>query len=189
MSFVTYDKIPYSDKKFLHEKQSDGIARCTSMPIPPLTRLGILPAGLHDTMPHEIEKRFGRFNGSNMRMRLFGRLVRFLEAVRRWGNVEEILVGGSFITEKQRPTDIDIILVYRADFDLRSTVRPEERNFINRRRAKRAHTIALLSGFDVVAVTADSPERQEWLGYFSADARTGLQGKGLLRIRFIGVPK
>jgi len=146
------------------------------MPIPQLDDRGVLPEGLHDATVEEIERRFGTFNGSDMRVHLFQRLVAFLQVVRRWGNADEILIDGSFVTDKQRPTDIDIILVYRRGFDLQSEVRPEEYSLINKTRAKR------MWGFDVKPVTADSPEKDKWMGYFSRDTRTGVEGKGLLRI-------
>jgi hypothetical protein len=147
------------------------------MPIPEFTEQGVLPEGFHDTNLEQIEDRLGRFNGSDLRVELFRRFRLFMQEVRFWGNVEEIMIDGSFVTNKQRPSDVDIILVYRADFDLASEVRPQEYNLISRKRAKRIY------GFDVIAVTAHSPEREKWLGYFSNDTRTGLQNKGLLRLR------
>lgn len=146
------------------------------MPIPAFIAQGTLPQGLHDSTLEEIEDRFGEFNGSDVRVRLFQRLRLFLQEVRFWGNADEVLIDGSFVTDKQRPTDIDIILVYRGDFDLASEVQPQEYNLINRKRAKRVY------GFDIFAVAANSPEREKWVSYFSQDTRTGLQGKGLLRI-------
>jgi Family of unknown function (DUF6932) len=147
------------------------------MPIPDLTAQEVLPEGLHEATLEEIEGRFGRFSESDRRVGLFGRLRQFVRAVQFWGNAEEILVDGSFVTGKPRPTDIDIILVYRENFDFGSDVRPEEYNIINKKRARVTY------GFDVVAVASSSPERGRWLAYFAADTRTGLRGKGLLRIR------
>ena len=147
------------------------------MAIPGLTENGTLPEGLHDTTLEEIEREFGSFNGSDVRVRLFEQLRVFCREVRFWGNAAEILVDGSFTTNKQKPTDIDIILVYKGDFDLQSQVQPLEYKLINRKRARRAW------GFDVIAVTADSPEREKWVRYFSRDTRTGLEGKGLIRIQ------
>jgi hypothetical protein len=146
------------------------------MPIPPLDVRGVLPEGLHDATDDEIEIQFGSFNGSDVRVRLFERLTSFLAAVRFWGNADEILIDGSFVTSKQRPTDIDIILVYRRDFNLQSEVRPQEYNLVNKTRARRVW------GFDIKPVTADSPARDAWIGYFSKDTRSGLEGKGLVRI-------
>lgn len=146
------------------------------MPIPDFDGEGVLPAGLHDATLGEIEERFGSFNGSDVRVQLFERLVRFLEAVGRWGNVDEVLIDGSFATRKERPSDIDIILVYRAGFDFGSEVVPEEYNLINRKRARRTY------GFDVIPVAADSSEREKWLGYFGADTKSGVRSKGLVRV-------
>lgn len=147
------------------------------MPIPALTENGALPEGLHDATLEEIEHTFGSFNGSDVRVRLFEQLRAFCQEVRFWGNAAEILIDGSFTTNRQRPGDVDIILVYRADFDLQSQVQPLEYRLINRKRARRAW------GFDVIPVTANSPERDKWVRYFSRDTRTDLQGKGLLRVQ------
>lgn len=147
------------------------------MAIPQLTADGNLPEGLHDATLAEIEQTFGSFNGSEVRVRLFERLQEFFTAVAQWGNAAEILLDGSFTTSKQRPEDIDIILVYRADFDLQSQVQPMEYRLINRKRARRAW------GFDVIPATANSAEREKWIDYFSKDTRTGLHSKGLIRIQ------
>ena len=146
------------------------------MPIPDMNG-GILPRGIHDATMAEVEQRFGIFNGSDVRVRLFERLTHFVREVGFWGNADEILIDGSFVSEKQRPTDIDIILVYRRDFDLGSEVRPQEYSLVSKKRAKRVW------GFDVIPVIADSQERDKWIGYFSRDTRTGIENKGMVRIR------
>lgn len=146
------------------------------MPIPELTAAGVLPAGIHEATLAEVEAQFGMFNGSDERVRLFQRFEQFIQDVHFWGNVEEILVDGSFVTSKQRPSDIDLILVYRADFDLGSQVRPQEYNLINKKRARRVY------GFDVFPVPSGSIEREKWVSYLSEDTRSGQEGKGLLRV-------
>lgn len=147
------------------------------MPIPQLTSEGFLPPGIHDATLQELEDRFGRFQGSDKRPELFRSLAAFVREVRTWGNAEEILVDGSFVSAETRPSDIDLILVYRADFDFSAPVRPAEYNLLSRRRARRAY------GFDVIPVLANSATRDQWIAYFSEDPRCGCTAKGLVRIR------
>jgi len=68
------------------------------MPIPPFNPDGLLPVGIHECTIDELKVRFGGFQGSDQRPRLFARLEGFLAEVRAAGLVRSILVDGSFVT-------------------------------------------------------------------------------------------
>lgn len=79
------------------------------MSLPPLdVTTGYLPAGVHQAALEEIEDRFG---GSYGRKQLLAGLRHVVEQLRALG-VVEIWVDGSFVTDKARPKDVEV--VYKA---------------------------------------------------------------------------
>ena len=85
------------------------------MPIPDLNEDGLLPEGIHEASLEEVRERFGRFQRTDRRPELFSKLALFLTEVRACGLVEAVIVDGSFVTAKDEPSDIDLILVLRSD--------------------------------------------------------------------------
>ena len=87
------------------------------MPIPTLDTDGLLPAGIFDCTLAELRERFGRFQVSDQRTRLFARLEELVAAMQRSGLFEALLVDGSFVTAKPAPNDIDLVAVLRPGHD------------------------------------------------------------------------
>jgi hypothetical protein len=81
---------------------------------------GDLPAGVHSASLAEIEKCFGRFTNSDQRIRPFSRLNDLVDMAKSSGIVERMLIGGSFVTTKAKPNDIDIVIVISKDVDFDS---------------------------------------------------------------------
>lgn len=77
------------------------------MPIPELNQNGLLPTGVHDCTLAEIA---GFFGANAHRKRLCQNLVACLEQDIRPLFSHPILVDGSFVTDKDEPEDIDIVL-------------------------------------------------------------------------------
>ena len=77
------------------------------MPIPELNQNGLLPRGVHDCTLAEIA---GVFGANEHRRRLCQNLVACLEQEIRPLFAYPILVDGSFVTDKDEPEDIDIVL-------------------------------------------------------------------------------
>src|SRR4051812_22441896 len=98
------------------------------MPIPSLTPAGMLPEGVHDCSLVEIAERFGRFQQSDRRCRLFERLDSYIREAKASGVVKAIIVDGSFVTDKDAPSDIDLIIVSLAQGQLPAVLRPAEYN-------------------------------------------------------------
>jgi hypothetical protein len=80
------------------------------MPIPDLDEEGFLPAGVHDCSLAEIGDRFGRFQGSDRRCRLFEKLDAYVSETGRIGLIAELVVDGSFVTGKPEPNDVDLVI-------------------------------------------------------------------------------
>ena len=84
------------------------------MPIPVLNQNGLLPRGVHDCTLEEISD---FFTANQHRRRLFRNLVDCLELEVRPLFVQPIFVDGSFVTDKDVPEDVDIVLDLRGAAD------------------------------------------------------------------------
>jgi hypothetical protein len=147
------------------------------MPIPALSPEGYLPAGVHDCTLDELRLRFGQFQGSDRRPRLFERLQRFVREARATGLIAAIIVDGSFVTAKDSPNDIDLIIVLRAGHDFNASLRPFEYNAISRQQIRR------LFRFDALMAQENSIVLTEHVSFFSQVRRQPGQRKGMLRIQ------
>ena len=146
------------------------------MPIPPFTANGVLPTGIYDTSLSEVEDKFGRFRSDDDRVVLFQRLTHYLGELFSWGHVQEVLLDGSFVSSKDNPGDIDLIIVLKSDFDYEAPTTPTEYNVLSGRRISRTYN------FDAKTVSANSLEYETWVNYFSQDTRRPGFTKGLLRL-------
>src|SRR3954469_17649731 len=104
------------------------------MPIPDLDEHGFLSVGVYDCELHEIRARFGIFQGSSRRPDLFTRLVAFVAEAKASEVVEAIVVDGSFITSKDLPNDIDLLVVVASDHDFSLDLAPREYSILSARR-------------------------------------------------------
>jgi len=86
------------------------------MPLPPLTRSGELPLGVHQTSLQEALDRFGV--GPPQRMSVADRLERVYGMARATGQLARFVVFGSFVTDKPEPNDVDVFLVMQDTFDV-----------------------------------------------------------------------
>jgi hypothetical protein len=146
--------------------------------IPPLED-GVLPEGVYDCTFEEIDRTFGRFQRSDRRIKLVGKLKSYLEDVRRSGLVLAVFVDGSFITGKDEPEDVDLLLVLRPDVEWDS-LRPFEYNAVSKRMVKQTYR------FDVLVHSEASPGFDQGISLFQ-DVRpdadyTSKTRKGILRV-------
>jgi predicted nucleotidyltransferase len=114
------------------------------MPIPDLDQEGLLPPGIHEVTVEEIHERFGRFRKSDRRASLFGKLRDFLAEIRSTGLLAAVIVNGSFVTGKDEPSDIDVLLILRSDHDFSAELRPFEYNVLSRRRVRQRYRFGIL---------------------------------------------
>jgi hypothetical protein len=146
------------------------------MAIPDLDAEGLLPEGLHDCTLDEVEERFGQFQRSDRRVRLVAELRKYCAELKDVGIARFIVVDGSFVTAKEEPGDIDILLAVRADADLSQDLRPFEYRAVSKRKVKQRYPFDLL----VAPEATEAYEKQ--LAFFSqVKERPGLR-KGLLRV-------
>lgn len=76
------------------------------MPIPDWNDYGLLPEGIHDCDLEEIEVRLG-FN--EHRLHLIDGLRQTVQWLATMPPIESLIVDGSFVTDKERPGDVDAV--------------------------------------------------------------------------------
>jgi len=81
-------------------------------PLPPFDEHGYLPA-MHRCTPDQFRRRFG--HGSERRRVLMQTAADVFRLCRE-ADVRRIMVGGSFITAKERPGDVDVTALVYPDF-------------------------------------------------------------------------
>jgi hypothetical protein len=122
------------------------------MAIPALNESGLLPDGVHTCTTDELHARFGSFQTSDQRPRLMRQLEAFLAEVKASGIVKAVIVNGSFVTSKEVPNDVDLLLVLPVGHDFRADLGPAQYMVVNRRRVKRVH------GLDLFVVQEESAD-------------------------------
>jgi hypothetical protein len=100
----------------------------------------------------------------------------FLTELRGSGIVRAVVVDGSFVTSREKPNDIDILLVLPAGHDFRAELGPAQYMVMDARRVRRIY------GLDVFVVEDGSDDYMALARFFQ---RVRLQPgitKGILRI-------
>lgn len=120
------------------------------MPIPPVDDDGFLPAGIHDCSLEEIGDRFGSFQRTDRRQRLFENLQAYVRELEGAAIGASLIISGSFVTAKPDPGDIDLVLVLPANFVLDQERPPFQYNVMSQRITRRGY------GFDVVVAREGS---------------------------------
>jgi hypothetical protein len=88
----------------------------TMMALPAFNAEGDLPPGVHCASLPEVLERFGQ--GSVQRRAVADRLKRVCDLVNSTGELARLVVFGSFVTAKEEPNDVDIVLLMEDTFDL-----------------------------------------------------------------------
>jgi hypothetical protein len=88
------------------------------MNLPAFNEEGDLPPGIYRATLAEVLERFGQ--GSMQRCAVAGRLERVYQLVASTGHLARFVVFGSFVTAKEEPNDVDIVLLMQNTFDLAS---------------------------------------------------------------------
>ena len=88
------------------------------MALPAFNEDGDLLPGVHRATLAEVLNRFGQ--GSAQRCAVSDRLSRLNELVTSTGRLARFIVFGSFVTAKDDPNDVDVVLLMEDAFDLAS---------------------------------------------------------------------
>jgi hypothetical protein len=84
------------------------------MPLPEFNEFGDLPEGLHRASLEEVVARFG--SGSPQRQAVTDRLRRVYRLAAATGQLDRLLVFGSYVSDANEPNDVDVVLVMGNDF-------------------------------------------------------------------------
>lgn len=145
------------------------------MPIPDLNEYGFLPEGVHDCSEEEIENRFGRFQRSDCRCRLMERLKEYLRQAKATGLVKAVIIDGSFVTDKEEPNDVDVIVVLRPGHDFDAELSPREYNAVSKLRIRRQFK------FDALVGEEGQKELVNHIEFFGRVRESQIR-KGLLKV-------
>ena len=138
------------------------------MPIPELNQNGLLPCGVHDCTLVEIADFFG-INAH--RRRLCRNFVTCLEREIRPVFVYPILVDGSFVTDKDEPEDVDVVL------DLKETSYEQKWRGLMFMKTQQHR---LLHEYNVhFWVNFDTPDSSDFTEYFQYIGNKTARSKGL----------
>ena len=147
------------------------------MAIPAFNEHGILPEGVHDCSLAEIGERFGQFQRTDARCRLFEQLKGFLGQVSATGFVIEVIIDGSFVTAKDDPNDIDLILVLRSNHDFSAALRTLEYNVLSR------HEVRRIWRFDMLLAQEGKSATSAEIEFFSLVRDRPELRKGMVRVQ------
>lgn len=140
---------------------------------------GVLDVGIHDATVDEIGETFGKFQKTSKRQSLFSELKKLVEQLQSHEFVKHILVDGSFVTSKDVPGDIDLIIGVSKDIFDRleiEDIKPIEYNVVSARRLRKRYP------FDVYVSPIGSESYESYLKFF-ANLKGAEEKKGLVRIK------
>ncbi|HEY2411996.1 MAG TPA: hypothetical protein VGI40_07125 [Pirellulaceae bacterium] len=147
------------------------------MPIPAFTADGFLPEGIHDCTLEELRDRFGQFQRTDRRPRLFERFEAFVREAKKTGFVVAIIVDGSFVTARDAPNDVDVIIVLTAEHDLGADLPPFAYNVVSKPQVRRLHRL------DTLVARAGDQDLADHIEFFGRLKDTRDRRRGMLRIR------
>jgi len=121
--------------------------------------------------------RFGSFQKSDRRPRLWQRFLEFLNEVKRSHIIQAILIDGSFVTAQRDPNDIDLVLVVSKDHNFMADLTAAEYNILAPRWVRKHFR------FDIIVVRDGSEELDDAISFFQQVRQVAGMKKGILRIR------
>lgn len=146
------------------------------MTIPALSENGLLPLGIHLCTLDDVRQRFGRFQDTERRPKLFQKLQEYVGEVRAAGLIRALIINGSFVTGESSPNDIDLLLVVPTGHDFGADLGPAQYKVFHRQRVKRAY------GLDVFVVEENSSESEALIKFFQRVRLKPALSKGILKI-------
>jgi hypothetical protein len=94
----------------------DDEASRASMNLPAFNADGNLPPGVYRTGMPSVLLRFG--TGTPQRQRIGANLNQIHELAKSTNSLDRIIIFGSFVTAKDHPNDVDVILIMKDEFRL-----------------------------------------------------------------------
>ena len=148
--------------------------------LPKFNSDGNLPHGVHQASLIEIENRFGEFTISDRRVRLFSKLKQLVKMAKFSGIVKRIIIGGSFVSAKPVPNDVDVVIVIAKDVEIETLA--QSQYVLTDRDALRR----VLKGndFDVIVVREETTRMQTIVEFFQSNRDN--KPVGVVEVDFYG---
>lgn len=118
------------------------------MAIPDFETDGFLPLGIHICTAEEISDRFGRFQTTDRRPSLNAGLIRYINELKEADIGKYLIVNGSYVTQKDMPSDVDVLLVLKDDVDLTGDIPPFRKNTASRKYINKYYKLDFHFGFE-----------------------------------------
>ena len=103
------------------------------MSLPNLNHAGELPIGIHQARIGEVIAQFG--SGTTQREFVTARLRQIYQLAKDTGYLQQLIIFGSYITAKPEPNDVDVVLIFRDDFDI-TVCSAEVKKLLNHQQAE-----------------------------------------------------
>ena len=142
------------------------------MPIPNLDNK-YLPPGIHDCNFLELKYAFGN---NDRRVELTNKLQSYLSKVKNVGLTGWLIINGSFVTSKENPNDIDVVLIIKGRYPLSQSISQEEYEIISPNFVKKNYEIHLFIRLN------GNPNSNDMIDFFSGIREDPDFKKGILRI-------
>lgn len=139
---------------------------------------GDLPPGIHQATLDELEQLLGRFLVSDRRINVFAIFKQLMVMARSSGIVDRIVVGGSFVTAKPEPNDIDVVIILSMDVDF-ETITASQYTVTDRRAVRR---VLKSEALDIITVR-DGTTRMDLVLEFFQSTRDNKQ-VGVVEVKF-----
>lgn len=143
------------------------------MAIPEFTNK-YLPPGIYDCSFKELTVAFGT---NDRRKYLLDNLNKYLTKVRNLGISGWIIVNGSFVTSKEKPRDIDVVLVLDSEYNFPPPLTVEEYKIFSQEHNKQEYELHVFVGIE------NDESSEHWIGVFSGVREGPDIRKGLLRVK------
>lgn len=142
--------------------------------LPKFTKEGFLPQGIWDCEIEAFISRFAIFQKTDRRVLLFSKLEELLAEISKIDFIKEVIIDGSYVTQKDAPNDIDIILVLDEKAE-KTDIPFWAANILDVKQLKRKYS------FDVKVVIFNSLSYFEYLDFFQNVRQSNLR-KGIVRL-------
>ena len=139
--------------------------------IPPFRADGYLPDGLHLASEADVTFRLGA--STPRRRRLALRVRRWIELARDV-RARRLLVDGSFVTEKEKPNDVDAVVLLPPDFEQQIESGIES--------ALLLEEMLLTRRPEEIFAAEDEADWNDWVEFFSRTREADGRRKGLVEI-------
>lgn len=141
--------------------------------IPHLNQYNLLPAGVHECSIDEIENTFVY---NSIRRQIWDSFIDYFNLIKNLSEIESIYIDGSFVTDRESPSDVDIAIEFVSLYDWGRLRRAHPELFDEAVIKERWHLDYLPC----------APQMRSWQG---TDARDFFQGLEAKDIEKRGIPK